>query len=123
MNFGTSTGTATIAQSRRIAACKEGVCIACYVWQQHADAPSGFSPVHGCDYHHMKSGNVRRGHEFGIGLCVWHHRKHPWEQWTVRETRAWFGPSLMDGGKVFAATYGSDDELLEVQDKLLGVLR
>lgn len=119
MAMTTSTSAATIEESRRIEACKEGVCIACYIWQHHDHAPAAFSPIYGCDYHHVKSGNVRRGHMFGFGLCLWHHRGHPPEGWTSRDARLWYGPGLMDGGKRFTSTYGSDDELIEVQNRIL----
>ena len=75
--------------------------------------------VHGCDYHHTKSGNIRRGHMFGFALCVWHHRGMrpdgvpPWQMHEV------FGPNLMNGGKKFTETYGTDDELITLQTKYI----
>lgn len=119
MALATSTGKPTARQEKRIIACKEGVCIACYVWQSNPLAPEAFQPVYGCDYHHLKSGNIRRGHDFGFGGCGWHHRKIPADGMTTKQTRDWFGPSLLDGGKIFAATYGTDDELLEIANGIL----
>lgn len=74
----------------------------------------------GCDYHHMKSGNIRRGHMFGVGLCAYHHRGHPIDCLNSRQMRGFFGPSLMDGGKKFAAVFGTDEELLQRENDWLG---
>lgn len=120
MRSGRSTGTPTKAEAAWIVACKEGPCMACVVWQQQGRAPHGWSPLFGCDYHHMKSGNVRRGHEFGIGLCPWHHRAVPDFDCTPAQMRQMAGPSLMDGSRLFHATYGSDDELIALQIAQIG---
>lgn len=72
------------------------------------------------DYDHKKSGNLRRGHRFGFCSCKWHHQGYPGEGWTSERMRQHFGPSLMDGSRLFHATYGSDDDLIALQDELLG---
>lgn len=119
MKRGRSTSTPTKEEASRIVAVKElGLCMACE--SLRAVGLAG-SDVEGVDFHHMKSGNIRRGHMFGVGLCTWHHRRHPFEGATCKEMVVLFGPSLLDGGKAFAAVFGSDDELLERQNKLLGV--
>lgn len=109
-----STGTPTAAEAERIVAAKVGPCMACL-----ALAAAGLlAPelvVIGCDYNHAKSGNVRRGHLYGYALCAWHHRRHPLEGNTFAWMRAIYGPSLLDGSRVFHETYGSDDELIEQQ--------
>lgn len=119
MKRGRSTGKPTKAESARIMAAKEGPCIACEVWFRLGNAPHGWSPIFGCDYHHMKSGNIRRGHEYGVGLCAWHHRGMPDFDFTVPQMRSLAGPSLMDGSRLFHETYGSDDELIALQNQLL----
>lgn len=106
MGLAHSTGTPTSAEAERIVAAKVGPCMACL-------APE--LVVIGCDYNHAKSGNVRRGHLFGYALCAWHHRRHPLEGNTFAWMRAIYGPSLLDGSRVFHETYGSDDELIEQQ--------
>lgn len=116
-----STGKPTKEEGARIVACKEGPCVACLVWAAGDEAPLGFAPVCGCDFHHCLSGGRRRGHMFGIGLCVWHHRGVPNWGCTAKEMRTHYGPSLMDGSKLFHVAYGSDDELLAGQNLLLGV--
>lgn len=100
--------------------CKEGLCVACWVRSKQPDRPWQFFPVTGCDFHHFKSGNVRRGHLFGVGLCGWHHRSLLHFGCTNNEMRETFGPSLMDGSRLFHDFYGSDDELLAVQHELNG---
>ena len=119
MKRGRSTGAPTAEESARIVACKEGDCVACTLWLESGQAPAGFVPARGCDYHHLKSGNIRRGHAFGVGLCGWHHRMLPNYGWTPGEMRAEYGPSLMDGSRTFAATYGGDEALLERQARIL----
>ena len=115
-----STGKPTLRESSRIAQVKRGPCMACLAWAESEDAPAGFFPVYGVDYHHLLSGGRRRGHMFGIGLCAYHHRQIPNYGCTVKEMREHYGPSLMDGSKVFHAAYGSDQELLDGQNLLLG---
>lgn len=115
-----STGKPTREESDWIVACKEGPCIACEVWKGSGNAPNGWSPLYGCDFHHMKSGNLRRGHLFGIGLCAWHHRAVPDFDSSAPEMRRMAGPSLMDGSKLFRQTYGTDDELLSIAKGLIG---
>lgn len=119
MKRGRSTGAPTQAEAARIVACKEGPCIACKVRHEAGHSPNGWSPLYGCDYHHMKSGNIRRGHMEGIGLCAWHHRGVPDFDFTAPEMRRLAGPSLMDGSRLFRDTYGSDDELLAIQNRIL----
>ncbi|MFL9582385.1 Ref family recombination enhancement nuclease [Stenotrophomonas sp. AB1(2024)] len=121
MKRGLSTGRPTNAEAARIMACKEGPCVACLAWAEGDQAPLGFTPVCGCDYHHLLSGGRRRGHMFGVGVCPWHHRGVPNWGCTVKEMRVHYGPSLMDGSRLFHAAYGSDDELLAGQNLLLEV--
>lgn len=116
MRKGRSTGKPTKAEEARIVACKEAQCVACYVWRGKID-----KNLRGeCDYHHFKSGNIRRGHRYGIGLCGWHHRGIPSESILSAPMRKICGPSLMDGSRLFHETYGSDDELLAIQDEMIG---
>lgn len=117
MRRGRSTGKPTKREEARIVACKEGVCIACHVW---TITHPWHRPVYGCDYHHLKSGNIRRGHRYGIGLCEWHHRGIPFAGMLPGHVGIVYGPSLMDGSRKFHNTYGSDDMLLEIQDRLIG---
>lgn len=92
----------------------------CTAWAECGNMPED-NIAQGGDYDHAKSGNIRRGHRFGYCSCDWHHRgivptgrTHAW-------MRAHFGPSKMDGGKLYAAAYGSEDELIARQDAALDV--
>lgn len=117
MKRGRTTGKPTKAEEARIVACKEGPCIACRITAKTSPFPLCMQGQN--DYHHLKSGNIRRGHRFGIGLCGWHHRGLTFGQASLAMRRI-FGPSLMDGSRLFHETYGSDDELLAMQDELIG---
>lgn len=110
----------TRAERDRMEMAKEGPCVPCIVWHRSGNAPAGFFPVFGCDYDHKKSGNIRRGHRYGFANCCWHHRGLVDEGMTHAEMRAWYGPSLMDGSRLFREAYGTDDELIARQDKLIG---
>lgn len=118
MKKGRSTSAPNKEEAARIVAVKElGACMACEVLAENINDRCDGG---GVDYHHLKSGNIRRGHMFGFGLCVWHHRGHPLYGNTAKHMRNLYGPSLMDGGKRFSMTYGTDDELLARQNQLLG---
>jgi hypothetical protein len=41
---------------------------------------------------------------------------------TPKEMVAEYGPSLLDGGKTFSSAYGSEQELWERQNKILGFI-
>jgi hypothetical protein len=70
---------------------------------------SGEAP---CQCHHLLSGGVRRGHDFTIGLS-----RH------LHETRNDDGtdPSYHGAKKRFNRMYGSDEELIAKQNKMLGL--
>lgn len=118
MKRGKSTGTPTKAESMRIVEAKLGPCVPCLVWARAGNMPMDHV-MQGGEYDHKKSGNVRRGHMFGFNACQWHHRRIPGEGWTFKAMREHFGPSLLDGSKLFAATYGSDDDLIALQTEIL----
>ena len=74
----------------------------------------------GSDAHHLLNGGRRRGHEFTIALCPWHHRGVPPEGTAGCIGAALvFGPSLALSSREFHIFYGSDDELLETQNRLI----
>ena len=112
--------------------CKAGPCVACLVGVAlgiilAVDACRGGAAADGHDlpmmeFNHCKSGNLRRGHDAGFALCLWHH--HGSQQLhalglSAVEARARWGPNLFDHAKLFHDTFGSDDELIDVQTWLL----
>jgi hypothetical protein len=100
----------TAAQSERFGQIKAGRCVAC--WKR------GMVTI-GCDAHHLLSGGLRIGHEATVALCAWHHRAVPFDGETPPRMRMLYGPSLMDGSKTFRAAYGTDEELLQLQEQML----
>lgn len=117
MKRGRSTKAPTKSEADWIVACKEASCLCCVIWAQATGY--GLAPFEGNDFHHLLSGGRRRGHRFGIGICPWHHRAVPVDGYSAAEMSAVFGPSLMNGSRPFRNAYGSDDELLTKQEKLL----
>lgn len=86
-------------------------CLACWIEIQRYSAPH---------VHHVLSGGKRIGHDATIGLCPWHHDSVT----NLRPTTAAIeiGPPL--GGthahkKAFETRYGTELELLELQNRLV----
>ena len=93
-------------------------CIACKMY--------GHAQPNGTEEHHLnlggKAGQKRRGEDFSIPLCKWHHRGLAQANKTTLQMRHQFGPSLAKQSKMFRETYGSDDDLLaKTNGALLGV--
>lgn len=114
----------TKADRERIDAIKAIGCIVCRKGAENRGEP--VYPI-ACDAHHLKSGNLRRGHQYTVGLCCWHHRAVPFEFCSHADCRMAYGPSLAEGAKPFRAYCesigigdGSDDALLEYQNRLIG---
>ena len=102
----------TKAQQSRFDAIKEGPCLACKKLHLQSFYP---------EIHHLLSGGIRRGHDYSIGLCSYHHRGHIDARSNTTFIRNTYGPNLFDEAKKFHAEFGSDDELLEMQNQLIGV--
>lgn len=104
-------------------------CVCCWINRAIGDFECPNLP---CEVHHLNggghAGQARRGDEFTVGLCFWHHRGsfnaaaapggYAGERW-MAEKAAKFGPSWAQGSKVFHLQYPSDDELLAIADRLL----
>ncbi len=110
-----STGKPTKAQVERFEAMQEIGCIACRKMGNRG----------GAEIHHLnlggKAGQKRRGHDFTIPLCAWHHRGVPMPGLSVAWTTLNRGPSLSTQSRLFRAAFGTDDELLAEVNKLIGV--
>ncbi len=72
------------------------------------------------ELHHLNGGGhhgqKRRGDEYTIPLCQWHHRG----QGPAKVYAELYGPSWAKGSKPFRAVYGTDDELLALANRLIG---
>lgn len=78
----------------------------------------------GADIHHQLTtgfhGNGKRlGDEFTVALNPYSHDGKPFNGWTLEECRAMFGPSYKLHAREFRETFGSDEELLDMQNQLL----
>lgn len=114
---GRSTGTPTKPQLQRWIYIREIGCIACM--QQ------GHRPLI-TEVHHLtvggKHGQKRRGHEYTIGLCRWHHRGCVPQPMTKPDiAREFLGPSYHHHARAFRETYGQDDSLLKLQNELIAL--
>jgi hypothetical protein len=75
------------------------------------------------EVHHLNlgahAGQVRRGDEFTIGLCPYHHQGRPHPAFLPDQVRDILGPSLAKAPNTFRQVFGSDDALLAWQNELL----
>lgn len=110
MSFG-SGKRRTLAHQRRFDAIKGAGCLACRIECMPHDG--------GCEVHHLLSGGVRIGHEATIGLCFWHHRGSAQSRQTDGACLVAYGPSYHRHKRAFAQRYGSDAELLAMQDAII----
>lgn len=107
-----STGKPNKLEQARFTKLKEmGICMACY--------QLGAKGNQYIEIHHLLIGNKRIGHMATVSLCPWHHRGIA-EYLTAPETEASIGPSLANGSKPFRAMFGTDKELLDMQNEFLG---
>lgn len=107
-----STGKPTKQEAERMAKMKEmGQCVACYQIGIHGRGH--------IEIHHLLSGNKRIGHLATVALCEWHHRGVSCIPRADMDTI--FGPSLAYGSKPFRAKFGTDAELLGLQNALLNL--
>lgn len=90
-------------------------CIACQM--------EGNTQPNRTEEHHLNlggfAGQVRRGDEFSIPLCGWHHRAEAPIGYTKERALLAFGPSLATRSRLFRALYGRDDMLLAKTDTKL----
>jgi len=114
MKRGRSTGNPTQAQAARFLSIHEIGCIACYALGH------GFMPT---QIHHLtvggKHGAKRRGHDFTVGLCPWHHVGEPMAGLSHAACADHYGPSYARQPRRFRQEIGSDDYLLDLQNTLI----
>ena len=81
----------------------------------------GFVPA---EKHHLTTTGrhgtgKRRGEAATIGVCSWHHRGVIGEGYTRKEMADCYGPGYALQARAFREIYGSDDDLLAEQDRLI----
>ncbi len=107
----------TKAERERVSLVKRKGCLCCLQLglEHDEDGPT-------VEAHHLLSGSVRRGHDYTVGLCAWHHRgRLTINGWTLGMHREFLGPSLADGSVPFHDRFGSDESLLDQEARLLGI--
>ena len=108
------TRKATAKQKKRMETIKVLGCVACLldgVLDRHATV------------HHILAGGIgskRLGHDFTIGLCDWHHQATCNRGLSLSAMCSKWGPSLAHSPRKFVEQYGSERELLEIQNFILG---
>jgi hypothetical protein len=90
------------------------ICVACYQRKLH----SGYIQIHHLNIGGL-AGQKRRGHMYTISLCLWHHLGQLMYGYNKKDLREIYGPSLAEGSKPFHFWFGSDEELLATQNRLL----
>ena len=88
-------------------------CIACLITALGMRLPT---------IHHLTSGFRRRGHQYTVPLCVWHHQGDS-EGYGRQKIMGMLGPSFAHGRRHFEETYGNDDTLLAVTNLILASYR
>lgn len=97
----------TKSQQKRFNAIQNIGCLAC--------RKMGYYEVP-AEIHHLLNG-YRRGHDYSLGLCEWHHRGIT--QMDKGQAYQLLGPSLAVNKKEFEMRFGTDDELLSEQNGLI----
>lgn len=93
-------------------ALKECGCVPCWI-ERLASNPA--------DAHHVVAGGRRVGHAATYALCKWHHVGQPWQGYSTKQMTASIGPSLHHESKAYHDRYGSESDLVELQDAMLEV--
>jgi|SRR6478609_8898949 len=94
--------------SERSLLVKQLPCLACELEDVHQPNET--------EEHHLNlggnAGQLRRGDEYSVALCKWHHRAIRKPRMNNDGMTAIFGPSLALDSRQFRDCYGSDDQLL-----------
>ena len=102
----------TKAEQRRMSDIAHGVCLPCHL--------SGIETHYPQVNHLLKSGK-RLGHWATDGECPWHHQGDFHEGWSRERMTKFYGPSRRHDLREFRRCYGTDIELIEKQNQLMGV--
>lgn len=101
----------TKAQLERWRIMQEIGCVTCYLSSRWG-VPA--------DIHHVLSGGRRISHSHVLALCPWCHRSvKPDTKLTTASFKEMYGPALDANPKEFQQRYGTQQELLEIQEALI----
>lgn len=102
------------AREHRFRRLKEMGCIVCF-----ADG----SPGTAAEIHHLnlggKAGQKRRGDEYTIPLCRWHHQGQAMNGFSLAWHHEHLGPSLKLHSREFRKKYGDDDSILATVNRIM----
>lgn len=109
----------TAAHRQRFETMQEIGCVICSVYFQRPGTPG--------QVHHLLSGGRRIGHDATIYLHPWFHAGEPPTsrlrgrvgQLTIAEATRIYGPSLAHDRPEFEARFGTEQQLLEMQNDLI----
>ena len=104
-------------QQSRQDKCRAAGCIACK--QDGTYFIAWAAQIHP-EIHHLTVSGRQIGQDATVCLCSWHHRGICVPNARTSEMERLYGPSLAKGSKTFHARYGSNDELLAYQAKVIG---
>lgn len=112
-----STDAATPAQAVRWALMRKIGCVACLINRVLHFKVTSMKLEH----HHLTDCGRRRGHDFSIELCRYHHQgdMFPMIEAGYKANALVYGPSFGKDKPGFLAMYGTDDSLLEFQNALV----
>jgi len=102
----------TKAEQRRFEQIQERGCVPCYLEARLQGRQWVPEP---CDIHHTTSQN----HLKTYGNCPWHHRGVRKSEFDMLEMQNNFGPSLARNPARYRARYGSEGDLLAIQNAML----
>jgi hypothetical protein len=82
-----------------------------------------------CEKHHLLTTGLhgngkRRGEQFTVGLCTYHHRGgHGVGGAVARSMEPTYGPNYADNAGEFRVVFGDDSDLLAEQQRLIDIWR
>jgi hypothetical protein len=101
-----------MATNQRMSDIKRTGCIPCLL--------ENFLNAH-AEIHHIVDQAYRKGDHRSYGNCSWHHRGIPWDGLQAHDMEPRIGPSMRLNSKAYHDRYGSELDLLQVQDFVLGL--
>ena len=119
---GRSTPPATAQQQARWDAMLQLGCLCCHMNRLKGMARASFARTRPeLEIHHLTDTGRRIGHDATVCLCRFHHQgdRLPYTGAGYKAQAERFGPSLGREKKRFRAMYGSDGELLALQNSML----